>query len=134
MSRAGSHQAAEPETRDPRPFCFSQERKTRPDRTQIDEATNRVLQAILEDYVALSRELFAAPTQYYKAGVVFLAWLNGHQRHFSMADGMESARSVVHYAEVFRKADAAGALVRPELAHQRMSQFLALNAGIDNDL
>ncbi|WP_087044562.1 dihydrodipicolinate synthase family protein [Caballeronia ptereochthonis] len=89
---------------------------------------------LIDPTVALSRELFAAPTQYYKAGVVFLAWLNGHQRHFSMAGGMQSARSAVHYAEVFRKADVAGVLVRPELAHQRMSQFLALNAGIDNGL
>ncbi|MFD1557150.1 dihydrodipicolinate synthase family protein [Paraburkholderia silviterrae] len=80
--------------------------------------------------VALSRELFRAPTQYYKAGVVFLAWLNGHQDHFSMAGGMESARSVLHYAEVFRKADACGVLIRPELAVQRMAAFLSVHAGI----
>jgi hypothetical protein len=87
---------------------------------------------LIDPTVALSRALFVAPTQYYKAGVVFLAWLNGHQRHFSMAGGMQSARSVVHYADVFRKADMAGVLTKPELARQRMSQFLALNAGIDN--
>lgn len=82
--------------------------------------------------VALSRELFVAPTQYYKAGVVFLAWLNGHQSHFWMAGGMQSARSVLHYAEVFRKADAAGVLIRPELARRRMGEFLNLHAGIEN--
>lgn len=80
--------------------------------------------------VALSRELFVSPTQYYKAGVVFLAWLNGHQDHFVMAGGMQSARSVVHYAEIFRKADAAGVLIRPELALRRMSAFLSVHAGI----
>ncbi|MBB5499772.1 dihydrodipicolinate synthase family protein [Paraburkholderia sp. MM5384-R2] len=80
--------------------------------------------------VALSRELFGSPTQYYKAGVVFLAWLNGHQDHFSMAGGMESARSVLHFAEVFRKADACGVLIRPELALQRMKTFLQVRAGI----
>jgi Protein of unknown function (DUF993) len=81
--------------------------------------------------VALSRELFRAPTQYYKAGVVFLAWLNGHQDHFSMAGGMESARSILHFAEVFRKADACGVLIRPELAVQRMKAYLSVRAGMD---
>ncbi|RFU44430.1 dihydrodipicolinate synthase family protein [Paraburkholderia sp. DHOC27] len=81
--------------------------------------------------VDLSRELFVAPTQYYKAGVVFLAWLNGHQSHFSMAGGMQSARSALHYSEVFRKADVAGVLIRPELARRRMAEFLRLNAGIE---
>jgi hypothetical protein len=81
--------------------------------------------------VALSRELFCSPTQYYKAGVVFLAWLNGHQNHFSMAGGMESARSTLHFADVFQKADACGVLIKPELAVQRMKAFLHVRAGID---
>jgi hypothetical protein len=86
--------------------------------------------AAIDPTVALSRELFRAPTQYYKAGVVFLAWLNGHQDHFSMAGGMESARSVQHFAEVFRMADQAGVLIRPELAVQRMAHFLSVRAGV----
>lgn len=81
--------------------------------------------------VALSRELFRAPTQYYKAGVVFLAWLNGHQDHFSMAGGMESARSALHFADVFRKADACGVLIKPELAVRRMKAWLAVRAGVE---
>ena len=81
--------------------------------------------------VALSREIFRAPTQYYKAGVCFLAWLNGHQDHFSMAFGMESTRSMLHFAEVFKKADACGALIKPELAVQRMKALLQLRAGIE---
>lgn len=87
-------------------------------------------QQLMAPTVTLSRQLFAAPTQFYKAGVVLLAWLNGHQDHFSMAGGMQSARSAVHYAEVFRLADAAGVLIRPELARQRMAQYLQLHAGI----
>jgi hypothetical protein len=81
--------------------------------------------------VALSREIFRTPTQYYKAGICFLAWLNGHQDHFSMAFGMESTRSMLHFAEVFKKADACGALIKPELAVRRMKALLQLRAGIE---
>lgn len=80
--------------------------------------------AVIEPTVPLSRKIFEAPTQYYKAGVVFLAWLNGHQNHFTMPAGMQSARGVNHYAEVFRLADQANVLDRPELAVRRMKAFL----------
>ena len=85
--------------------------------------------AIIEPTVPLSRRIFEAPTQYYKAGVVFLAWLNGHQDHFTMPAGMQSARGIVHYADVFRLADRAGVLAKPDLAHARMTHLLGL-AGI----
>ena len=81
---------------------------------------------LMNPTVALSRKIFEAPTQYYKAGVVFVAWLNGHQPHFSMAGGMQSARSLMHYAEVFRLADQAGVLRNPELAMSRMNQLKAV--------
>jgi hypothetical protein len=87
--------------------------------------------ALLDPTVALSRELFRAPTRHYKAGVVFLAWLNGHQRHFSMVGGLQSARSVQHFTRVFELADACGALADPERAVARMRQFLAVAAGIE---
>jgi hypothetical protein len=58
--------------------------------------------------------------------VVFIAWLNGYQDHFSMAGGMQSSRSISHYAEVFRLADRAGVLKNPQLATQRMQQLLAV--------
>jgi hypothetical protein len=87
--------------------------------------------ALLDPTVALSRELFRTPTMHYKSGVVFLAWLNGHQRHFSMAGGLQSARGVTHYARVFELADACGVLVDPELACDRMRKFLAVAAGIE---
>jgi hypothetical protein len=77
--------------------------------------------AIIEPTVPLSRRIFEAPTQYYKAGVVFLAWLNGHQDHFTMPDGMQSARGILHYADIFRLADRSGVLAEPELAARRMA-------------
>ena len=77
--------------------------------------------------VPLSRHIFKAPTRYYKTGVVFMAWLNGHQEHFVMVGGQQSARNVLHFAELFRLADAAGLLSDPELACKRMKQLLALN-------
>ena len=80
--------------------------------------------AVLEPTVPLSRCIFEAPTRYYKAGVVLLAWLNGHQSHFTMPGGLEAARGIVHYARVFRLADAAGVLDDPDLAHARMTALL----------
>jgi hypothetical protein len=92
---------------------------------------SREFRAILDPTVALSRELFRAPTRHYKAGVVLLAWLNGCQRHFSMAGGLQSARGAVHYARVFELADACGALADPELACDRMRKLLSVTCGID---
>jgi hypothetical protein len=84
---------------------------------------------LLAPTVPLSRHIFAAPTQYYKTGVVFLAFLNGHQQHFRMVGGLESGRSVLHLAELFVLADRAGLLRDPELASERMRHVLAL-AGV----
>jgi hypothetical protein len=82
--------------------------------------------AILGPTVPLSRHIFAAPTRYYKTGVVFMAWLNGHQTHFTMVGGQQSARSLLHLAELFRLADGASVLERPELAVQRMKNLLSV--------
>jgi hypothetical protein len=84
---------------------------------------------LLAPTVPLSRHIFTAPTQYYKTGVVFLAYLNGHQQHFRMVGGLESGRSVLHLAELFVLADRAGLLRDPELASERMRHVLAL-AGV----
>ncbi len=83
--------------------------------------------AILDPTVALSRRLFEAPTQFYKCGIVLLAWLNGHQDHFRMVGGMESARGILHYADLFRLADKGGLFRDPELAARRMAQLCAVN-------
>ena len=75
---------------------------------------------ILAPTVPLSRHIFKAPTRFYKTGVVFMAYLNGHQDHFTMIGGQESARSTLHLAELFRLADAAGLLRDPAMAAHRM--------------
>ena len=82
---------------------------------------------LLAPTVPLSREIFKAPTRYYKAGIAFLAWLNGAQSHFIMPQGFQASREIAHYAEVFRLADAAGMLARPDLAEERMGLLLGLH-------
>jgi hypothetical protein len=81
---------------------------------------------VLGPTVPLSRHIFKAPTRFYKTGVVFMAYLNGHQDHFTMVGGQESARSTLHLAELFRLADKAGLLADPELATARMKAVLSL--------
>ena len=75
---------------------------------------------ILAPGLPLARHIFASPTQNYKSGIVFLAWLNGHQRHFTMLGGMQSARSLTHYCELFRLADEAGLLENVDVASERI--------------
>jgi hypothetical protein len=81
---------------------------------------------VLGPTVALSRHIFKAPTRFYKTGIVFMAYLNGHQDHFTMVGGQESTRSTLHLAELFRFADKAGLLANPELATLRMKAVLML--------
>lgn len=82
---------------------------------------------LLEPTVPLSRHIFKAPTRFYKTGVVFLAYLNGLQDHFTMVGGQQSTRSLTHLAELFRLADKARVLADPELAAARMRQVLAVH-------
>jgi hypothetical protein len=86
-------------------------------------------QQLLSPTVPLSRHIFAVPTQHYKTGVVFLAFLNGFQSHFRMVRGSENARSIAHLCELFVLADQARVLRDPELAMQRIRSFLLL-AGV----
>jgi hypothetical protein len=81
---------------------------------------------VLEPTIPLSRHIFKSPTRFYKTGVVFLAWLNGLQDHFIMVGGQESARSLLHFADLFRLADKARVLHDPDLAASRMSKLLAM--------
>jgi Protein of unknown function (DUF993) len=81
---------------------------------------------VLGPTVPLSRHIFKASTRFYKTGVVFMAYLNGHQDHFTMVGGQESARSTLHLAELFRLADRAGLFADPELATRRMKAVLAV--------
>src|SRR5262245_61125699 len=86
--------------------------------------------AILAPTLGLSRHVFGAPTRFYKTGVVFAAYLNGHQSHFRMVGGLESARSIVHLSEQFVLMDSAGLLRDPELVAERMRRVLAVS-GVD---
>ncbi len=85
---------------------------------------------ILSATQELGRHIFAAPTYYYKTGIAFLSWLNGHQSGFTMVNGLTSGRSVGHLSELFVLADRAGLLADPDLAAARMRSYLAVN-GVD---
>jgi hypothetical protein len=82
---------------------------------------------IFEPTVPLSRHLFKAPTRFYKTGIVFLAYLNGHQSHFVMVGGQESGRSLLHLVEAFRLADAAGLIRDPDMAASRLNDVLRIH-------
>ncbi|WP_324650304.1 dihydrodipicolinate synthase family protein [Georgenia sp. H159] len=86
---------------------------------------------ILETTRPLGEHLFAAPTYYYKAGVAFLAWLNGQQPGYQLVAGLHAGRSLPHLVQLFRLADQAGLLLDPDLAATRMGQYLAV-AGADS--
>jgi len=96
----------------------------------LDAGDRARFDAILAPTLPLSRHVFGTPTRFYKTGVVFAAYLNGHQSHFRMVGGMESARSVVHLAEQFVLMDKAALLRDPDLAAVRMRHVLAL-AGVE---
>ncbi len=96
----------------------------------LDRENMETYRKLLEPTVPLSRHIFAAPTFYYKAGVVFLAYLNGHQQHFRMIGGLEASRSIAHLCELFVLADRAALLGDPELATQRMRNVLALSGAV----
>jgi hypothetical protein len=81
-------------------------------------------EAAIGPTLPLSRHIFEPPTYYYKAGVAFLAWLNGLQPRFSMLDGLERSRPADHLIRVFELAAAAGALTDPDLAVGRMTAFI----------
>jgi Protein of unknown function (DUF993) len=82
---------------------------------------------IFEPTVPLSRHLFKAPTRFYKTGIVFLAYVNGHQSHFTMVGGQESGRSLMHLVEAFKLADAAGLIRDPDLAASRLNDVMRVH-------
>jgi hypothetical protein len=81
---------------------------------------------LLDPTVGLSRHLFQTPTRFYKTGVVFLAWLAGHQSHFAMVGGLQSARSLPHFATAYELADGLGLFPDPKLAEERMKTLLSM--------
>ena len=93
----------------------------------LGRGDNATFNEILEPTVPLSRHIFKAPTRFYKTGVVFMAYLNGHQDHFAMVGGQQSTRSLVHLAELFRLADKAGLFADPDMAIARMKAVLKIH-------
>ena len=77
--------------------------------------------------VPLARHLFCAPTQYYKTGIAFLAWLSGHQPGFAMVAGLQSGRSLVHLLRAKELADQARVFPDPDLATYRMNLLLQMS-------
>ncbi|HEX6357440.1 MAG TPA: dihydrodipicolinate synthase family protein [Actinophytocola sp.] len=96
---------------------------------ELDKGDEKAFHALLDPTVPLARHLFGAPTQYYKTGIVFLAWLSGHQQHFTMVGGLQSGRSVTHLAKLLVLADEAGLLPHADLAASRARAFLSV-AGV----
>ncbi|TMB95278.1 MAG: dihydrodipicolinate synthase family protein [Chloroflexi bacterium] len=95
----------------------------------LDAGNSEKFDEILRPTLPVARHAFGSPTFYYKTGIVFVAYLNGHQDHFRMVGGLESGRSAVHLAELFVLADTAGLLVDAELAVERVRQVMAV-AGV----
>jgi len=94
---------------------------------RLDAGDTRGFRDLLEPTLPLSRLIFGEPTQFYKTGIVWLAYLQGQQTHFRMLGGFESGRSIAHLVEIFREADRIGLLVDPELAAWRMRSTLRLH-------
>ncbi|WP_041824564.1 MULTISPECIES: dihydrodipicolinate synthase family protein [Streptomycetaceae] len=93
----------------------------------LDHGDTEAFRARLDPTVELARHLFAPPTRYYKTGVVLLAWLAGHQSHFTMVGGFQSARTLPHLARAYRLADGLGLFPDPELAASRMASLLSVH-------
>lgn len=92
----------------------------------LDTGNTAGFRELLDPTVELSRHLFQTPTRFYKTGVVFLAWLAGHQSHFTMVGGLQSARSLPHFARAYQLADGLGLFPDPKLAQERMKNLLSL--------
>ncbi|GAB2953655.1 dihydrodipicolinate synthase family protein [Streptomyces pseudoechinosporeus] len=92
----------------------------------LDTGDVKSFRELLDPTVELSRHLFQTPTRFYKTGVVFLAWLAGHQSHFTMVGGLQSARSLPHFARAYELADGLGLFPDPALAAARMKNLLSL--------
>ncbi|MEV8393193.1 MULTISPECIES: dihydrodipicolinate synthase family protein [unclassified Streptomyces] len=96
----------------------------------LDTGDTKGFRELLDPTVELSRHLFQPPTRFYKTGVVFLAWLAGHQDHFSMVGGLQSARSLPHLARAYELADGLGLFPDPAVAEARMTSLLGVY-GVD---
>lgn len=96
---------------------------------KLDAGDEPGYRAILEPTLPLSRLVFCSPTAYYKTGIVWLAYLRGHQDHFRMLGGLESGRSVLHLCQIFREANAIGLFEDTDLAADRLERWLTVQVG-----
>ena len=94
--------------------------------SQLSQGDAASFRTTLDPTVPLARQIFRAPTQHYKTGVVFLAWLNGFQDHFVMLNGAQAARPLPDFVTIFKQADACGLLRDPEMAVARMKRLLGV--------
>ena len=94
---------------------------------KLGQGDKAAFRASLDPTVPLARLIFRAPTQFYKTGVVFLAWLNGFQDHFIMLNGAQAMRPLPYFTEIFRLADGCGLLRNPDLAVRRMKSLLSVH-------
>ncbi|MFI6821083.1 dihydrodipicolinate synthase family protein [Micromonospora sp. NPDC050187] len=95
----------------------------------LDAGDSDTYERIMAPTVPLARHLFGAPTWHYKTGIVFLAWLTGHQEHFTMVAGQQAGRSPAHLARLLVLADRAGLLPDADRAAARARAFFTV-AGV----
>lgn len=94
---------------------------------RLDNGDVQGFRSILGPTETLSRLLFTAPTQYYKVGVAWLAYLNGKQNHFRMIGGFETGRSLTHLVALVRAADEIGLFTDPDFTASRASAYFAIH-------
>ncbi|GAA1951759.1 dihydrodipicolinate synthase family protein [Catenulispora subtropica] len=91
----------------------------------LDDGDLETYDRLMTPTIALSRHIFERPTFHYKTGLVFLAYLNGHQDHFRMVGGLETARDAAHLTELYRLARIAGVVDDPDLADKRFQAVVS---------
>lgn len=94
---------------------------------RLEQGDQQGFRDLLEPTLPLSRLVFQAPTQFYKVGVVWLAYLDGRQNHFRMVGGLESGRSLAHLASLFDAAERIGYFDDPERALGRLTALLRVH-------
>lgn len=71
----------------------------------------------------LGRWMFCEPTRGYRAGLAFLAWVDGRQSNLMLANHEERLRDAEHHRRLFELARAAGALEDAARAERRLASL-----------
>lgn len=93
---------------------------------KLDAADAAGFKELMDQTIPLSRLVFEAPTQYYKVGIVWLAYLNGQQDHFRMIGGLETGRSLEHLGRIYEEANSIGLFANPELTAERAAAYFKM--------